>query len=104
MSKLVFTCIITESTAGHPNYTPVLPEYASNNQFVGMANFIYLVVEIGIELRIAVHFTAVLNHRMATQMCVRVKLKNRPPVYKLRTPDPPAQNKARKRRSSRVKT
>jgi len=54
MSRLVFTCIITESTAGHPSYTPVLPEYASNNQFVGMANFIYLVVEIGIEFSIAV--------------------------------------------------
>lgn len=54
MSRLVFTCIITESTAGHPNYTPVLPEYAGNNQFVGMANFIYLVVEIGIEVSIAV--------------------------------------------------
>ena len=54
MSRLVFTCIITESTAEHPNYTPVLPEYASNNQFVGMANFIYLVVEIGIEFSIAV--------------------------------------------------
>ena len=45
--------LYTESTAGCPNYTPVLPEYASNDQFVGMVNFIQSYIYIAFSIVLA---------------------------------------------------
>ena len=73
-------CLVVQvhESMGHCTYTPVLPDYASNN-----------------------HFVAVLNQQVVTQS-VRTKLKNNPATHKLRTPEPSTHRDA-KRGASRIK-